>query len=77
MVAHLLPRLLAPSPLHHAALVRREPLDGLADAEDVLAAECHHASSPNGYIYAKENFDRLNLSKKYIQEIKKILNDNK
>ena len=28
----------------------------------------------NGYIYAKENFDRVKLSKKYIYEIKSIIN---
>lgn len=29
----------------------------------------------NGYNYARENFDRVKLSKKYIQEINKVVND--
>ena len=29
----------------------------------------------NGFYYAKENFDRSELSKKYIQEINKVIND--
>ena len=29
----------------------------------------------NGYNYARANFDRIKLSKKYIQEINKVLND--
>ena len=29
----------------------------------------------NGYIYARENFDRVKLSKKYFEEIKAIVNE--
>ena len=29
----------------------------------------------NGYIYAKENFDRVKLSKKYVQEISAVINE--
>ncbi len=34
-----------------------------------------HQMGLNGYNYARENFDRVKLSKKYIKEINKVIND--